>query len=167
MGYDGSNLLYYWPVSAYEHESDRNAFAAQSFFLALSSFDSSAFCVFLDLAQKSINRPHLHSGLLEMQRTRPIPDGSRTITIHDTTLRELQPADPNVSEGIEDGGGDVQNRARQPVLVLSLQGGGNDVRRKRKPGRRVVWKEDVIDNEGCGKKKSKSQPRPQDDLWGY
>jgi hypothetical protein len=83
-------------------------------------------------------------------------DDSRTITIHDPAPRELHPVDPDIPEGTEDGNEDGLNRAGQPVLVLNLQGGGNDVRRKKKAGQRVVWKEDVIDNEGAGKKKSKS-----------
>jgi protein phosphatase 1 regulatory subunit 11 len=84
---------------------------------------------------------------------RPATDGSPTITIHDSAARELHPADPNAPEGAED---DVLDSSSRPTLVLNLQGGGNDVRRKRKAGQRVVWKEDVIDNEGAGKKKSKS-----------
>lgn len=96
----------------------------------------------------------------EMQQMHPAQrsttNGSRTITIHDPAPRELHPADPDIPEGTEDGNEDGLNRARQPVLVLNLEGGGNDVRRKKKAGQRVVWKEDVIDNEGAGKKKSKS-----------
>jgi protein phosphatase 1 regulatory subunit 11 len=87
---------------------------------------------------------------------RPATDGSRTITIHDSAPREDHPADPDIPEGTEEGNEDDLNHAEQPVLVLNLQGGGNDVRRKKKAGQRVVWKEDVIDNEGAGKKKSKS-----------
>ncbi|KAH9910128.1 phosphatase inhibitor-domain-containing protein [Epithele typhae] len=62
----------------------------------------------------------------------PTPDGSRTIIVHDDQPRE------------EDEG-DVE---RAPVGALRLRG----ATRHRQ---RVVWREDVVDNEGAGKKKSK------------
>ncbi|KAG8771837.1 Type 1 phosphatases regulator ypi1 [Serendipita sp. 405] len=89
-------------------------------------------------------------------------DGSRTLVMLDTAPREGHPADPSSgSPRPEDddryGGGEGdEGVAAQPTrpLVLNLRGGGS-VRKGKKPGQRVVWKEDVIDNEGSGKKKSK------------
>lgn len=99
-----------------------------------------------------------------MQRMRPAQatDGSRTIVIHDAAPRELHSADPETGSAPEDTEDKNEvdhedDRTVQPVLVLNLKGGGNDPKRKRKAGQRVVWKEDVIDNEGAGKKKSKRQ----------
>lgn len=93
-----------------------------------------------------------------MQRARiyqrPTPDGSRTITIHDSAPREVHPADPDVNDDSHDQDRPIDGGA--PRLVLNLQGGGS-LRKKKKEGQRVVWKEDVVDNEGCGKKKSKSK----------
>jgi hypothetical protein len=124
---------------------------------SLGLFDCSTSCVFSQ-TRKKIHR--LSEFTKEMQRMRPAQrpasDSSRTITIHDSAPHELHPADPDIREGTEDGNEEGLNRAGQPVLVLNLQGGGNDIRRKKKAGQRVVWKEDVIDNEGAGKKKSKS-----------
>ena len=73
-------------------------------------------------------------------------DGSRTITIRDS-----QPRD----EGDEGAGaGDVNvdgvDQTGRDVGVLRLRGGPSN-----QP--RVSWKEDVVDNEGMGKKKSKSE----------
>ncbi|PIL35321.1 hypothetical protein GSI_02046 [Ganoderma sinense ZZ0214-1] len=59
-------------------------------------------------------------------------DGSRTIT-----LREDQPREDDSSDS-------------QSMGTLRLRGA---VRRRQ----RVVWREDVVDNEGAGKKKSKSE----------
>jgi len=59
-------------------------------------------------------------------------DGSRTIT-----LRDSQPR-PEDDEGLS------------VVGALRLRG------EPRRTPQRVAWDEDVIDNEGCGKKKSKS-----------
>ncbi len=63
-------------------------------------------------------------------------DGSRTITIHDV------PA-PEVSD---------DEMTSHPRSVLRLQGGPRSQQR-------VVWKEGTVDNENCGKKKSKSERR--------
>lgn len=61
-------------------------------------------------------------------------DSSRTVTITDAPPREEEtPSSPPA------------------VGALKLRGGHRKVRQK------VVWGEDVIDNEGCGKKKSKSK----------
>jgi protein phosphatase 1 regulatory subunit 11 len=62
-------------------------------------------------------------------------DGSRTITLLDSQPRPEDDVGPS-SDSI--------------VGALRLRG---EPRRTRQ---RVVWDEDVIDNEGCGKKKSKS-----------
>jgi protein phosphatase 1 regulatory subunit 11 len=59
-------------------------------------------------------------------------DGSRTMTIE--SLAFDTPSDGN-----------------EIVGVLRLRGG------PRRNRQRVVWGEDVVDNEGCGKKKSKSE----------
>lgn len=66
--------------------------------------------------------------------TAPANDGSRTVTIHGSQTPEAGPSS-------------------QPDGVLRLRGdaGANT------SSRRVVWTEDTIDNEGMGKKKSKSE----------
>ncbi|OAX42710.1 hypothetical protein K503DRAFT_710081 [Rhizopogon vinicolor AM-OR11-026] len=74
-------------------------------------------------------------------------DGSRTITLHDSQPRPEDDVGPS-SDSI--------------VGALRLRG---EPRRTRQ---RVAWDEDVIDNEGCGKKKSKicciyHKPRPFDE----
>lgn len=61
-------------------------------------------------------------------------DGSRTITIHD-------------SQPVEEPSGDSGGDGSQPTL--QLRGG------PRSKGK-VAWDADVVDNEGCGRKKSKS-----------
>lgn len=62
-------------------------------------------------------------------------DGSRTIT-----LRDSQPKEE-----------DDDSRSGGEVGRLQLRGG------RRRNGPRVVWSEDVVDNEGMGKKSSKSE----------
>ena len=71
-------------------------------------------------------------------------DGSRTITIRDSQPREEgdEGADNVNSDGVDQTGRDVG--------VLRLRGGPSN-----QP--RVSWKEDVVDNEGMGNKKSKSE----------
>ena len=66
--------------------------------------------------------------------------GSRTMTI-----TSAPPVHGN------DDGDDIENRPDGPVGVLRLRGG------PRNPRQRVVWDDDVVDNEGCGRKKSKSE----------
>ncbi|TFK83737.1 hypothetical protein K466DRAFT_471706, partial [Polyporus arcularius HHB13444] len=66
------------------------------------------------------------------QAQRPALDGSRTITVQDTQPRE---------EG---------QTNEQPTTVGSLR-----LRGAARHRQRVVWREDVVDNEGAGKKKSK------------
>ena len=68
------------------------------------------------------------------QAHRPASDGSRTITVQDNQPRE---------EGQTDG-------ESSTVGTLRLRG----VARRRQ---RVVWREDVVDNEGAGKKSSKGE----------
>jgi protein phosphatase 1 regulatory subunit 11 len=66
-------------------------------------------------------------------------DGSRTITIHVQSRPE----------------GDVSGSppsSQPPIGALRLRGGPRGTSRQR-----VAWDEDVIDNEGAGKKKSKSK----------
>lgn len=70
-------------------------------------------------------------------------DSSRTIVIHDAAPRE---------QAIDDQDNDGRLNPA-PTLVLRLQGGPATQKKK---GQRVVWKEDVVDNEGCGKKSTKS-----------
>lgn len=52
------------------------------------------------------------------------------------------------------------SESREPVGVLHLRGAENfswdTTQREAAPARRVVWTEDTVDNEGMGKKKSKS-----------
>lgn len=67
-------------------------------------------------------------------------DGSRTITIHDVQPR------PGSSNDDPEG-----STTTPAVGVLTLRGG------QRRNRRHVVWDDDVIDNEGAGKKKSKSE----------
>ncbi|KAF8340327.1 phosphatase inhibitor-domain-containing protein [Cantharellus anzutake] len=66
------------------------------------------------------------------QHTGVMPDGSRTITIHDVSAPEVS----------------YHDVGSHPRPVLRLRGGP---RRQQ----RVVWKEGTIDNENCGRKKSK------------
>ncbi|KAF8312490.1 hypothetical protein DL93DRAFT_1307602 [Clavulina sp. PMI_390] len=76
------------------------------------------------------------------QRPRPTytanaADGSRTITIHDVPTPEAG-SDGEVSD----------SGPSQPRPVLKLRGGPRSTQR-------VAWRPEVIDNENCGKKKSK------------
>ena len=64
-------------------------------------------------------------------------DGSRTITILDSNPRE-------------DSSGEDHSSGPSSVALLRLRGG------PRRTRQRVAWDEDVVDNEGAGKKKSKS-----------
>lgn len=109
------------------------------------------------------SKDSIHNNTVDMQRVRqyerPTGDGSRTLIIHDAAPREGHPADPNAISDPEDRQGEPDERENgpngpTPRLTLNLQGGGG-VKRTRKSGQRVVWKEDVVDNEGCGKKKTK------------
>lgn len=67
-------------------------------------------------------------------------DGSRTITIHDVPTGE--------QGGSSDEAGSSSGRGG--AGVLRLRGAAN-------PSRRVVWQEGTVDNEGMGRKKSKSE----------
>ncbi|KAF4615818.1 hypothetical protein D9613_012444 [Agrocybe pediades] len=69
-------------------------------------------------------------------------DGSRTMTITRDPTKE-HPASDDENEGQGPGG--------QVVGTLHLRGARRAINRPR-----VAWNEEVIDNEGCGKKKSKS-----------
>ncbi|KAJ6507701.1 phosphatase inhibitor-domain-containing protein [Mycena vitilis] len=78
-------------------------------------------------------------------------DGSRTITITDAAPREFD----------ENGSGSGEEPA--PVGALHLTGG-----RRPRQRQRVQWTEDVVDNEGCGRKSSKicciyHKPKPFDE----
>ena len=80
-----------------------------------------------------------------MQAARPTTaeHGSRTIVVTDAQPREAPHADgPSSSTRVAPQGG-----------VLRLRGGPRSTQR-------VVWREDVIDNEGCGKISSKSMLPP-------
>lgn len=71
-------------------------------------------------------------------------DGSRTIIVSDSNPREE-------GDGGASGTDCTDARGRDRVDgVLMLRGG-----RRTRP--RVAWSEDVVDNEGMGKKKSKSE----------
>jgi len=65
-------------------------------------------------------------------------DGSRTLTTHDVQ--------PRSQDDLSDSPTSTQP---QSVGALRLRGGPRRIRR------RVAWDEDVVDNEGAGKKKSK------------
>jgi len=70
-------------------------------------------------------------------------DGSRTITIHD-----VQPLLDASASG--SGSGSAPKAEEDDAVgVLKLRGGPRS-----RP--RVAWSDDVVDNEGCGKKASKS-----------
>ena len=80
-----------------------------------------------------------------MQAARPTPaeHGSRTTVVTNAQPREAPHADdPSPSA-----------RVAPQAGVLRLRGGPRS-------NQRVVWREDVIDNEGCGKKSSKSTLPP-------
>ncbi|KAJ7040773.1 phosphatase inhibitor-domain-containing protein [Mycena alexandri] len=64
-------------------------------------------------------------------------DGSRTVTITDASPREDDGTPSNNPDG------------PAPVGALRLRGG------PRRTRQRVVWDDDVVDNEGCGRKSSK------------
>ncbi|CAG8440080.1 4581_t:CDS:2 [Cetraspora pellucida] len=70
--------------------------------------------------------------------------GSRTLTLHPEDLEE------------QSSGEETRNSSRS-VGTLRLRGGGLS------SGRKVKWDENVVDNEGMGKKKSKSIPRQFDE----
>lgn len=73
----------------------------------------------------------------------PVPtDGSRTMVLHDAQPREEEVGSGSEVELERDGEGRI-------VGVLRL-------RAARRRSQRVAWTEDVVDNEGMGKKKSKS-----------
>lgn len=73
-------------------------------------------------------------------------DGSRTITIH-----EVPTGQESRRRRLDDEEEDGEESCSTEAGVLRLRGGGNT--------RRVVWTEETIDNEGMGKKKSKSECR--------
>lgn len=75
------------------------------------------------------------------QATRPEPHGSRTMTVTPTTDTEAGPSTATASP---------PESRESSVGVLRLRGG--PVRRQR-----VEWAAETIDNEGMGKKKSKSE----------
>jgi protein phosphatase 1 regulatory subunit 11 len=69
------------------------------------------------------------------QQSRPASHGSRTLTINQVPTNEAGPS---------------TQPSNPPVGVLKLRGGPS---RKAK----VEWSEEVVDNEGMGRKKSKSR----------
>jgi protein phosphatase 1 regulatory subunit 11 len=79
----------------------------------------------------------MHTAIRGRRRTFVPADGSRTLTITNDPTQEDSDEQQLSSEG--------EN------LVGSLRLRGGHKRRQR-----VAWGEDVVDNEGCGKKKSKS-----------
>ena len=81
--------------------------------------------------------------------TAPAADGSRTIVLHDSQPREEGEGEQNHSSAPEDES-DRERVGNNVVGVLHLRG-------TRRSGPRVAWTEDVVDNEGMGKKKSKSE----------
>ena len=83
----------------------------------------------------------------------PATDGSRTIVLHDAQPREEGGGESDAGRGeTSDAAGSIgsgADRERDVVGVLRLRGA-------RRRGPRVAWTEDVVDNEGLGRKKSKS-----------
>ena len=73
-------------------------------------------------------------------------DGSRTIVLHDAQPREEGALGSGSEVELERDGDDDEH----VVGVLRLRGA-------RRTSQRVAWTEDVVDNEGMGKKKSKSE----------
>jgi len=71
---------------------------------------------------------------LQQQQQPTLSDSSRTFTIQDVHSNRS-----STSDGVM-------------VGVLRLRGGHRTIRSRP----RVAWDEDVVDNEGCGRKKSKS-----------
>ncbi|CAK9781147.1 unnamed protein product [Cutaneotrichosporon oleaginosum] len=76
------------------------------------------------------------------QQARPDNHGSRTITITPTTDTEAGPST----------GSPPTSRSETPSSVGVLRLRGAPARRQH-----VMWTSDTVDNEGLGKKKSKSQ----------
>lgn len=74
-------------------------------------------------------------------------DGSRTIVLHDAQPREEGEGEGD--EGHGSGANESDAGRGNSVGVLHLRGA-------RRRGPRVAWTDDVVDNEGMGKKKSKS-----------
>lgn len=72
-------------------------------------------------------------------------DGSRTLTIHDV---------PTPEAGGSGGAGPSRGGDSPSDGVLRLRGRGDQ-----SDNRRVVWSEGTVDNEGLGRKKSKSEYR--------
>lgn len=79
------------------------------------------------------------------QQPRPETHGSRTLTVNPTS------GSPNASA--TESASDSREGTPSSVGVLRLRGG--PVRRNH-----VAWSSETIDNEGMGKKKSKSEPDP-------
>nr|CAG8475503.1 9471_t:CDS:2 [Entrophospora candida] len=77
-------------------------------------------------------------------RTRTAMPSSTTMTLNTEELEEIEAGNSNGIGGREEINGDTSN----PVGTLKLRGGGPT-------DRKVKWDEDVIDNEGLGRKKSK------------
>ncbi|KAI5990874.1 phosphatase inhibitor-domain-containing protein [Pisolithus orientalis] len=77
-------------------------------------------------------------------------DGSRTITTlaHETPVIDRIGASGS-SGSLGEGGSGPGESSRTAVGTLRLRGAS------RRNAQRVMWGEDVVDNEGCGKKKSK------------
>lgn len=80
---------------------------------------------------------------MQAARATTADHGSRTITVTDAQPREAP----------HPGGSRSPTRVAPQGGVLRLRGGPRNTQR-------VVWREDVIDNEGCGKKSSKGMLPP-------
>lgn len=74
-------------------------------------------------------------------------DGSRTITIFAPETPVVDGMEPNGNLGGSESG--AEEGSGPAVGMLRLRGAS------RQNAQRVMWGEDVVDNEGCGKKKSK------------
>lgn len=92
-------------------------------------------------SQKDKRHPfdNMETATRSLQARSALPDGSRTQTMTNTPTRR---------EGEGEAGTDDDEGRAQSVGVLRL--------RTMRMGNRVAWDEQVVDNEGAGKKKSKS-----------
>ncbi|CAG8503156.1 6179_t:CDS:2 [Dentiscutata heterogama] len=79
--------------------------------------------------------------MLDLSNTTGPPEtyGTRTMTLHPEELEEVQSS------------GEETSNSPQTIGTLKLRGGGLSGDRK------VKWDENVVDNEGMGKKKSKDE----------
>lgn len=78
--------------------------------------------------------------------TRPAPQGSRTLTLQETDIDNSTPSSSDAAVGTLRLNGSSASTSTSERTNTATE-----------TGRHVVWSEDTIDNEGAGKKKSKSE----------